>query len=301
MLEGLKRLVSGKELWNQQRNGIVLFLGPGFRRGYRVPRAFEELVVVAPTFHTRPFVDYLAFPQRSYVLEHCHKRVQIWEGSPDAVQPVPAGSVPRDLVDALHYQFERVRLLLTEEGRRIWGTVDRETGRTKVLGDGTRAPAPEAVKLLDELTGLVLPHGGEVVPISRSGCRRRPGPPASSGSRNGQPPSPTGPASTSGACPARPFKPFPRDGATVADILSSEEGRGRGPDAVRPSGLSTGDRARRGGRGVADEDEAARDGSDLLQDLLDRPSRGRLLHLGPVAHAEDELWSAGPVQQILDT
>lgn len=312
MLEDLEPLASGDALWGEQSGGLVLFLGPGFRRGYRVPRVFEELVVVAPTFHTRPFVEYMASPQRFYVLELSRERVQLWEGSPDALQPVPGDSLPRDLAEALDYEVERdekivfrrkerdgshgehgrggvmpvfhghgvglddresefraffrkvdeglraflggrrspvilatveenealyrsvselgnlsedavnasvrhwspeelhraawplaeseaarrivealdlweagrgkgegdlanlahlavagrVRLLLTEEGRRIWGTMDRETGRTEVLGEGAEDPGPEAVELLDELTELVLRHGGDVVPLS---------------------------------------------------------------------------------------------------------------------------------------
>lgn len=311
MLEDLEPLASGDGPWGEQEGGLALFLGPSFRRGYRVPRIFEELVVVAPTFHTRPFVEYLASPQRFYVLELGRERVQLWEGSPDAVQPVPRDSLPRALAEALDYEVERdekivfrrkerdgshgehgrggvmpvfhghgvglddrepeleaffrrvdegiraflgarrspvilatveenealyrsvselgslsedavnasvgywspeelhraawplaeseaarrvvealnlweaargegegdlanlahlavagrVRLLLTEEGRRIWGTMDRETGRIEVLAEDGEDPGPEAVDLLDELIEVVLRHGGETLPL----------------------------------------------------------------------------------------------------------------------------------------
>lgn len=107
VLEGLDRLLDPDGIWGEQEGGLALFAGPGFRRAYRVPVAFPETVVVAPTFHTRPLVDYLASQHRFYVLELSRKRVQLWEGGPDALQPVPEASLPRNLVDALGFEYER--------------------------------------------------------------------------------------------------------------------------------------------------------------------------------------------------
>lgn len=107
ILRGLDHLLERDGIWGEQAGGMALFLAPGFRRGYRAPLAFEERVVVAPTFHTRPLVDYLTAPQRFYVLELSRNRVQLWEGSPEGLQPVARGSLPRDLADALGFEYER--------------------------------------------------------------------------------------------------------------------------------------------------------------------------------------------------
>lgn len=63
----------------------------------------------------------------------------------------------------------RVRALLLEEGRQVWGRLDRETGELEITQDGGAEPAPPATELLDELAGMVLARGGEVstVPSGR--------------------------------------------------------------------------------------------------------------------------------------
>lgn len=54
----------------------------------------------------------------------------------------------------------RVRTLLFERGRRIWGSLDRETGDVVVHRDGGADPAGDAVDVIDEIMELVLRRGG---------------------------------------------------------------------------------------------------------------------------------------------
>jgi len=63
----------------------------------------------------------------------------------------------------------RVRQLLMERDRRLWGVLDREIGTLQITQVGGDDPGPQAVELLDELSEVVLQHGGEirVVPAER--------------------------------------------------------------------------------------------------------------------------------------
>ncbi|MFV1986326.1 MAG: hypothetical protein ACC682_03550 [Gemmatimonadota bacterium] len=54
----------------------------------------------------------------------------------------------------------RIRVLLIERGRRIWGTIQRDTGEIDVLQLGGDDPASDAVELLDEISEIVVLHGG---------------------------------------------------------------------------------------------------------------------------------------------
>lgn len=54
----------------------------------------------------------------------------------------------------------RVRTVLMERGRRIWGSIDRETGEVVVDSDGGADPRADAVDLIDEIVELVLLRGG---------------------------------------------------------------------------------------------------------------------------------------------
>jgi hypothetical protein len=63
----------------------------------------------------------------------------------------------------------RVRLLLTEKGRRFWGHLDRRTGEVEVVQEGGSDPGRQAVDLLDELAELAIRLGGRalVMPAER--------------------------------------------------------------------------------------------------------------------------------------
>lgn len=59
--------------------------------------------------------------------------------------------------------MSRVRMLLVEVDRRIWGRLDRETGELEIVREGGEDPGPSVVEVLDELGEMVLLRGGDVL------------------------------------------------------------------------------------------------------------------------------------------
>lgn len=59
----------------------------------------------------------------------------------------------------------RLRALLTERGRRVWGRLDPATGAVELLREGGEDPGPEVADLLDDLSEVVLSRGGEVLSV----------------------------------------------------------------------------------------------------------------------------------------
>lgn len=312
-LEELRPLVRDQEFWRYQADGLAVFVAPGFRRIYRVPTELPELVVVGPSFHTRPLIDLLQAPDRYWVLGLDQQAVRLWEGTADGLTPMNLADLPANFRDALGFEFERdyeivhrrkagpnrgepgrgghqptfhghgvghddsepelrkffkqvdrglgdllsdeigplvlaavqeyhplyrrvsslenlapegieasvtdwsaeriheaawpiakeaalqevgralelweraygggkgeqdlanlgrlavagrVRLLLTERDRRMWGTLDRETGEMELLQEGGEDPGNQAVELLDELAELVILRGGKALVLS---------------------------------------------------------------------------------------------------------------------------------------
>ena len=316
LLEPLEPLAHTQAPW-AGCGSVGVFHSPGVSRRYRLPAEVPDLVVVAPSFHTRPLLDYLQTPERFWILELGQGLVRLWSGDARGVQLVEPSPLPADMEDALGYGFARdpevvhrakesgppgdrvqkggavgafhghgvgvddrepelrvffrevddalrkvlddarepvilaaveehhplyrsisridtlvpegivgsirdwprdrihaeawpiavkavderiaralelweasygrgkgemdpanlgrlavagrIRALLTERGRHLWGTLDRETGALTVVGEGDEDPGPEYVDLLDELSELVLLHGGStlVVPAER--------------------------------------------------------------------------------------------------------------------------------------
>ncbi len=106
-LEELDPLTREQEFWRHQAGGIAVFAAPDFRRLYRLPASFPELVVVGPTFHTRPLVEHLQSPDRYWVLGLGRKEVRLWEGTAEGLTPMDLSGLPRNLLDALGFEFER--------------------------------------------------------------------------------------------------------------------------------------------------------------------------------------------------
>jgi hypothetical protein len=79
----------------------------------------------------------------------------------------PLGRASSSLEEVAHAAAEgRVRLMLVESQRHIWGSIDPQSGEVDVIKDSGPDPSKEAIDLLDELCEMILLQGGKnlVVP-----------------------------------------------------------------------------------------------------------------------------------------
>lgn len=116
LLGTFEGLVGDDEFWRHQADGLALFASSEFARLYRLPASVPELVVVAPTFHTRPLVEFLQAPERYWVLGLSQKDVRMWEGTVNGLTPVNLETVPTSLREALGFQIEKDRLSMHSSG-----------------------------------------------------------------------------------------------------------------------------------------------------------------------------------------
>lgn len=103
-----------------------------------------------------------------YVEAEIDDALALWESS------YGRGKTEVDLASAArHAVAGRVRLLLTEKGRRVWGRMDRTTGGVEVVREGGDDPGPEETDLQDELAEVVIARGGRtlVLPAERMPTR----------------------------------------------------------------------------------------------------------------------------------
>ncbi|MFU8802227.1 MAG: hypothetical protein ACNA8W_00320 [Bradymonadaceae bacterium] len=108
MIERLQDLVEDATFWNEQMQGLAVFIAPGYEKIYRLPMSIEKTVVVSSTFHTRPLLELMASPDRYWVLALGQDEVALWEGSASGLAqiPLPEG-VPPNLEEALQLEMEK--------------------------------------------------------------------------------------------------------------------------------------------------------------------------------------------------
>ncbi len=116
LLKPFESLVGDDEFWRHQADGLALFASNGFRTMYRLPASVPDLVVVAPTFHTRPLVEFLQAPERYWILALSQNEVRLWEGTVNGLTPVNLTTVPTNLRQALGFQIEKDRLSMHSSG-----------------------------------------------------------------------------------------------------------------------------------------------------------------------------------------
>ena len=107
LLDPLEPLARERGHWNGARGGLAVFRSRELSRRYRLPADFPELVVVGPTFHTRPLVRFLEAPDRYWVLDLSQGRVRLWGGDVNGLHLVDADSLPGSLDEALGYEYSR--------------------------------------------------------------------------------------------------------------------------------------------------------------------------------------------------
>ncbi len=101
LLDPALHLLEDVTFWKHQCDGLAFFLAPQFLRLYRLPLAFEDLVVVADRFHVTPLLPLLSGDGRFYVLALSQNAVRLLQGTRYSVSEIDLKRVPRSLAEAL--------------------------------------------------------------------------------------------------------------------------------------------------------------------------------------------------------
>jgi hypothetical protein len=107
LLAPARRLLDDHPFWQHQSDGLAMFLSPGVRRLYRLPLAFEELVVVGERFHLAPLLPLLGGDGLFYVLALSQNRVRLLAATRHRVREIDLRDIPESLADALGYDWEQ--------------------------------------------------------------------------------------------------------------------------------------------------------------------------------------------------
>ncbi len=103
LLEQAQGLPGNVPFWRKQSDGFALFLSPQTFGFYRLPRAFEELVVVSNRFHLKPLLPLLGVEERFYILAVSRNHLRLIEGTMRTAREIELEGIPRNLDEALRY------------------------------------------------------------------------------------------------------------------------------------------------------------------------------------------------------
>ena len=103
VLRPARELIEDEAFWRHQSDGLALFLRTGWFRCYRLPLAFEEMVVVSDRFHVSALLPLLTGDGRFFVLALSENEARLLAGTRFAVHVVNVPGLPAGVKDALRY------------------------------------------------------------------------------------------------------------------------------------------------------------------------------------------------------
>jgi hypothetical protein len=108
LLAPVFELIGDQSFWEHQSAGLAIFIAPDLFRLYRLPLAFEELVVVDERMHVTPLLPMLSGDGRFFVLAISLEQARLFECTHYDFRQVALPAMPASLRESLAYdEFAR--------------------------------------------------------------------------------------------------------------------------------------------------------------------------------------------------
>ncbi len=100
LMEPAEQLLWDRAFGKHQGDGLAIFLSNQYAKIYRLPAAFEELLVMGTSFHIKPLLPLLGRPGRFYILGLSMNNVRLSEATPDTIEEIEL-DFPTNMQEAL--------------------------------------------------------------------------------------------------------------------------------------------------------------------------------------------------------
>ncbi|MGP1374742.1 baeRF7 domain-containing protein [Almyronema epifaneia] len=89
--------------WQNQSQGLALFVAPNFFRYYRLPIAFEEQTVIGDRFYLKPLMPLFVNDGTFFILSLSENQLRLFQATQHEMAEVMLNEVPDSLAEALQY------------------------------------------------------------------------------------------------------------------------------------------------------------------------------------------------------
>ncbi|HET9914159.1 MAG TPA: hypothetical protein VFQ13_19855 [Anaerolineales bacterium] len=100
LMRPAEELLWRDNFWRQQSDGLAIFITNDFSVIYRFPAEFEELLVIANSFHIKPLLSLLGRVGKFYILALSLNNVRLFQATPDAIGEIEL-NFPTSMDEAL--------------------------------------------------------------------------------------------------------------------------------------------------------------------------------------------------------
>lgn len=88
LMRPAEELLWNKDFWKHQGDGLAVFLSNDVSYMFRLPAEFEELLVIANSFHIKPLLPLLGRGEKFYILALSLNNVRLFESTLDTIREI---------------------------------------------------------------------------------------------------------------------------------------------------------------------------------------------------------------------
>lgn len=113
LLAPARALVEDEVFWQEQSDGLAVFIARDFARKYHLPLELKDKVVVADRFHVKPLLSVLSNNGRFYVLTLSQHEIRLLEATRHQIGEIDLDDreqVPETIADVLKWEDPEMRL-----------------------------------------------------------------------------------------------------------------------------------------------------------------------------------------------
>lgn len=103
LLKPINDLINDNQFWQNQRDGLAIFLASDMFYYYRVPINFNEFVQVGRRFHLKPLLPFLSGDGLFYVLALSHNDIRFLQCTRASVIELDIDDIPHSFAEAMKY------------------------------------------------------------------------------------------------------------------------------------------------------------------------------------------------------
>lgn len=121
-LAPIEDMVFDQQFWQEQRDGLVIFLSEGLLYSYSLPLHFDEVLFIGSHFYLKPLLPFLSGDGQFYVLALSQNDVRVLQCTRASVKELDIDDIPHSLAEAMKYDDPERQLQLhsnTLEGTNI--------------------------------------------------------------------------------------------------------------------------------------------------------------------------------------
>lgn len=104
LLQEARDLIDDSQYWQQQQEGLALFLAPGFFDVFRLPTRLEPLTVITGRFHVKPLLAFLSGDGQYYILALSQDNVRLLRATHHNLEEIDAEQIPVSMEEALAFE-----------------------------------------------------------------------------------------------------------------------------------------------------------------------------------------------------